>query len=236
MSNVSPLERLREHLQAATTLRVTAQRDASTNAARSRVRAWQAARLADTYADLVSSPQYRSAATFFLSDLYSTADHSARDAELERALPKLVKLLPQATLEPLEFALEADALAEQLDARLTTHLDDAQPITTESYAAAYRACDNRRDRVRQIELVDHVGRSLDRVAHAPMLTRAVQLMGGPARLAGFGTLQSFLERGLTAFKGMRDATTFLATIKTRETDLMERLFEANRDAGNPNPS
>ncbi|MEO6065740.1 MAG: hypothetical protein ABIP49_08195 [Lysobacterales bacterium] len=236
MSNASPsspLERLREHLQAATNLRAAAKRDPSTGSARARVRAWQAARLAATYADLVATPQYRPAATFFLSDLYSTGDHSARDAELERALPKLVKLLPAGALDPMELALAADALSEYLDAQLASHLDHAQPITTESYASAYRACNNRTDRVHQIELVDQVGRSLDRIAHAPMLARAVQLMGGPARLAGFGTLQSFLERGLTAFKGMRDATTFLATIKARETDLMERLLKADRDAENP---
>jgi len=49
-------------------------------------------------------------------------------------------------------------------------------------------------------------------------------MRRPARAAGFAVLQSFLERGFAAFRKMGGATTFLATIDTRERALMGAIF------------
>ena len=50
------------------------------------------------------------------------------------------------------------------------------------------------------------------------------MMRGPAQLAGLGELQSFLERGFTAFRSMRSAQAFLDTIIERERALSARLF------------
>jgi hypothetical protein len=229
MASRSALDALLSHHRAAVALRTEARNDAALGARRSALRTWQCARLAATYADLVRTPRYRAATTFFLSDLYSTTDPSTRDAELERALPKLARLLPRGALEPLELALESDAIAERLDRRLADTLHAAGDstgtlITVTAYATAYRACANPVDRAQQIDLVDCVGHALDRIAHAPMLAGAVHMMRGPARAAGLGTLQSFLERGLDAFKSLGDASEFLAIVKRRETELMNDLF------------
>jgi hypothetical protein len=51
----------------------------------------------------------------------------------------------------------------------------------------------------------------------------------PARLAGFSTLQSFIERGFDAFRRLQDAGTFIKRIEHRETMFMNRLF-ANEEA------
>ena len=56
------------------------------------------------------------------------------------------------------------------------------------------------------------------------------MMRQPARLAGFGALHDFLERGFAAFGKMGDATEFLETIDVRERALMEALL-----AGEPAP-
>ena len=58
-----------------------------------------------------------------------------------------------------------------------------------------------------------------------MLRTSLKAMRGPARAAGLGALQTFLESGFEAFGAMRGAHEFLATIRERETELARRLFE-----------
>ena len=42
-------------------------------------------------------------------------------------------------------------------------------------------------------------------------------------------LQDFLERGFAAFRGMGGADTFLQTIETRETQIMEAIVDGASD-------
>src|SRR3954466_1398071 len=59
-----------------------------------RLRAWQAARLRNTYADLAAQPRYAQAIAFFQKDLYGGSDFSRRDTDLMRVVPTLVRMLP----------------------------------------------------------------------------------------------------------------------------------------------
>ena len=52
--------------------------------------------------------------------------------------------------------------------------------------------------------------------------------GKPAELAGLGELQKFLERGYSAFKGMRDPAKFVNTIVEREWDILKRLYAGEK--------
>jgi hypothetical protein len=49
-------------------------------------------------------------------------------------------------------------------------------------------------------------------------------MRHPARAAGLGALQAFLERGCSAFLKMHGAGEFLSTIDRRERALMNSIF------------
>jgi hypothetical protein len=57
----------------------------------------------------------------------------------------------------------------------------------------------------------------------------VKTVKKPARAAGFGRLQSFLETGLYAFRGMGDGTPFIEAIHDRETRAMQRLFASQEN-------
>ena len=195
---------------------------------RQAVRAWQAGRLTRTYPDLLASPRFGPAARFFLSDLYGPKDFSARDEALGRIVPMLARVLPAAALETIALAIELDGLAEDLDLRLARALRAQQPdgdlaVTEAAYAAAYRN-GSKAERERQIELVDRIGRTLDRLARKPLLGTALRVMEAPARAAGLIALHEFLALGFGAFRHMRGAEEFLATIAARETLLNNRLF------------
>ena len=142
--------------------RVAARIDAPSREARARLRAWQQARLEKTHADLLASPRFHDAARFFLDDLYGPKEFAQRDDDIARIVPTLVKLLPTAALATLAQAIELDALSEELDAALISHLPDLN-FSSQSYAAAYRACANQAARERQLAITRELGDSLNRL-------------------------------------------------------------------------
>lgn len=220
-------------------LRRQANADPVRAARRTRLRQFQAARLAATHADLLASPRYQQAARFFLSDLYSPKDLSARDAEIERVLPIMTNLLPASGLQALGLAAEVDALSERFDAAMTEALGarlDA-PLGEADYAQAYRQVGDVDGRAHQIELIRATGEVLDGLARKPGLRTLLKTMRRPAQLAGLGELQGFLERGFDAFRSMRSADEFLDRVIGRERQLAEALFAgADCLALSPQPS
>jgi hypothetical protein len=189
---------------------------------------WQARRLNATYADLVSDPRYAAAIAFFQSDLYGPGDFSRRDTDLARVVPIMVRVLPEGAIATVAMAMELSALSQELDRDLLGKLGLDTRLTVAAYCDAYRACANRGARARQIALIVDVGRALDRYVRKALLRRALAMMRRPARTAGLGALQDFLERGFGSFGGMRGAGEFLATIDARETALMQAIFAGNR--------
>ena len=83
---------------------------------------------------------------------------------------------------------------------------------------------NRPARERQIRLIGEIGAALDVYVGKPLIRSALTMMRTPARMAGFGVLHDFLDRGFNAFRRMDGAEYFLATIVARETALMDAMF------------
>jgi hypothetical protein len=190
------------------------------------VKAWQAGRLARTYADLAASPRYGKATAFFLDDLYGAKDFSGRDQAMLRIYPVMVRTLPHGAVETAALAIEVDALSEELDRRVAARIDPG-PVTEASYGRAYREAGTRTERRRQIELIDDVGQRLDGLVVKPFIYATLKLMRRPAKLAGLEDLQVFLEHGFEAFRHMGGAEEFLATIAEREGRILSRLFSAH---------
>lgn len=192
------------------------------------VKRWQSDRLARTYADLLASDRYRESCEFFLEELYGARDFEKRDEEVQRVVPKLARMLPGRAIEALILAVELDELSEDFDAGVARLL--RTPITAPRYADAYRQVGTEAQRRHQIELVEEIGRALDRLARIPMLAPMLGMMKGPAEAWGYGHLHHFLYRGFHAFAGMGGADEFLGTIRRRELEISARLF-----AGVPDP-
>ncbi|HEX4780090.1 MAG TPA: hypothetical protein VH301_05010 [Usitatibacter sp.] len=185
---------------------------------------WQARRLARTYADIAAQPRYGAATAFFLDEVYGEKDFSARDQEMLRIVPVMARILPATALQTASLALELEALTEDLDQRVAKQLD-AGEIDEASYARACRAASPRRERDRQLALVRAVGERLDALVGKPFVGRTLKLMGRPARLAGLGGLQDFLERGFAAFRELDGARDFLDIFERREAEMLDRIYE-----------
>ena len=224
---------LRSHFAAARTERISAAESSGGAADRLAVRMWQQARLAATHTTLLKSPQYGPAATFFLTELYSTADLTQRDADIERVIKILVKFLPDRALRTLAAALEMDALSERMDGLMAAQMRSVQmsskplAITGQSYGAAYRAMGQFDLRLRQIELTEEIGLALDKLSRLPLLRGLLRMMSRPAQIGGVGGLHAFLERGYSAFAHIGDAKDFVTAIVAQEREEHVRL--AQRD-------
>ena len=227
----NPSASLREHLARLKVLR-GAPKDPALEARVTQVRGWQADRLARTYADLSADARYAPATRFFLDDLYGTKDYSGRDADMQRVLPVMTRVLPASAIETAALAIEVDALSEELDRGMARSLERGE-ITPERYAKAYRITGTRAQRAHQIELIDQVGRRLDALVKRPLVYRMLHMMRRPARMAGLGDLQGFLERGFESFEHMGGADHFLATIAKRETAIMEKIFSGQPAFSSP---
>lgn len=215
----SPLE---QQLRAARLERQAAGRDPALQSARLALKTFQAARLARTHADLLAAPDTRLAAEFFLEELYGAHDLSQRDTDLERIAPAMQRVLPADALQTITEAMRLDALAERLDTAMARLL--GPQFSEAGYIEAYRQALGRAERERQLELVQALGDSLSQLVRVPLLSGTLMLMRGPARLAGLGTLQQFLERGFSAFKRMKRPREFVAAVTGRERAIMERLY------------
>lgn len=216
---------LRSHLERLKALRG---KGATPPARLRELKAWQSRRLAGTYADIAGEPRYAAATAFFLDDLYGPKDFSVRDEEMLRILPTMARILPASAVETAALAIELEAASEHLDQRLAAALPKGE-ITDDTYARAYRDSSTREERQQQIELIDGVGRRLDALVSRPLVGGTLRLMRQPARMAGLGDLQDFLERGYEAFRRMNGADDFLALLRRREEAILEKLISGASD-------
>lgn len=120
----------------------------------------------------------------FQSELYGPGDFSQRDADLARVVPIMIRVLPDAVVATVAMAMELSTLSHELDHALVGKLDASATFTVADYCDAYRACDNRTDRRRQIDLIVQTGSALDRYVRQPMLGPLLAMMRHPARIAG----------------------------------------------------
>jgi hypothetical protein len=184
---------------------------------------YQQARFALTYADLLATPRYAGAASFFLDDLYGPGDFALRDSQFARIVPGLVRLFPAEVVLTVEALTALHALSERLDSEMARRTD-GHALTPSAYVEAWRLTGQVTARQQQLALMLEVGRSLDLYTRRPLLRHSLRAMRAPARAAGLGALQAFLERGFETFRGLRGAHEFLAEIEVRERAIAASLF------------
>ncbi len=211
------------HLQAVEAQRQLRQDQPGLDARVQALKRYQQQRFARTYADLLLSPRYEAATTFFLRELYGPGDYSRRDAQFARVVPALVRIFPSEVVHTVAQLARLHAISEDLDTRMAQALGQ-EAVQAAPYQAAWCACGEPGLRQQQIDLTLAVGVSLDKLTRKPLLRQALRMMRGPATAAGLSELQSFLERGFDTFKAMRGADDFLDTVRSREESLAAALF------------
>ena len=198
------------------------------------LRAWQAQRLARTYADFLADPRYEPACRFFLDDIYAPRDFTQRNTDIVRIHDFMMRFIPPRALKTLTLAIELNNLTESLDAQLLDALLNQVGVTDhiseEQYAEAYRLCDNYDERVKQIDMIVAIGRDLEKLVRHRVIGWTLRLARGPAYRAGWNELQDFLEHGYSAFRHMGKADKFLNAVQRREQRILDDIY-----SGKPHP-
>ena len=136
-----------------------------------------------------------------------------------------VRQADEDALDTVADAMELDALSEELDSAMVGYLGaTTDALTARAYGEAYREIGRRADRARQIDLIDHLGRSLNGLTRQKFIGSALRMMRKPAEVAGLGALQAFLERGYAAFRTMGGASEFVDIVVGRERAISNALF------------
>lgn len=212
-------------------LRSTAKNDVGLTQALSDIKLFQTHRFANTYRDLLTSIDYGDCTNFFLHELYSARDYSERDAQFARIGKALELTFPDQVVATAVTLAHLHRVTEELDLAMAAHWHRRPnlPATTR-YVHAWRAVGQPDKRDWQLDTVLRLGQALGELTGKPGLRMMLKMMRQPARLAGLGTLQVFLETGFDRF-GMlarkRNAVdTFLNIIRTREATWIEQLYHA----------
>lgn len=229
---------IREHIAAVTALRLQRTGAPGLGAAVGEVKTLQAQRFRGTYADLMPSPDFGPAARFFLEELYSDSDYTARDQQFGRIAGTLQTLFPQPVVSTAVALAVLHAQTEALDQAMGRAWQATSPAAARTdagraarYLAAWRAVGERAGRELQLQRVLAMGNDLARLTRTPGLRMMLRMMRSPAHAAGMGALQQFLEAGFDTFGALArqrgGVEQFLATIESRERALMQELFEGD---------
>jgi hypothetical protein len=192
----------------------------------SALKAYQQRRFSHTYADLLGSARYGSAARFFLDELYGPSDFARRDAQFARVVPALVRLFPSEIVDTVATLAELHALSETLDTLMGAQID-GEPVLGIDYIRAWQRAGRAQERQRQIDLTLNVASRLDRFTRRVLLRNSLRLMRAPARAAGLTELHRFLEAGFDTFRQMNGAQEFIANVEASERALASALFSAD---------
>ena len=195
------------------------------------VQGWQRQRLAQSYHQLISQERYRAAGEFFLDELYGGLNFRQRDQQMERGLPVMVRMLRNDMLRVLAEAFELQSMSLKFDIDMTKAMQEFgwDELNTARYGEIYRHVGRSSGREKQVNLIRRLGLELNELVHHRLVLLLIRTVRGPARAAGFGLLQTFLEQGLTAFRIMGDGTGFIETIWQKETDIKNRLMAGDED-------
>lgn len=199
-----------------------------------KLQTWQTNRLIATHDDLWNSKRFRPPMQFFADEIYGPKDFSERDIELARAVPKLAKIVPKKGLKSIHTAIRLNRLSLELDIALAQMLG-TDTLSRDSYFESYRQSSSRSQREEQIQLLETLSFDLPTVVKTPGISVLLKLSRKPAKLAGVGSLQIFLEDGFNSFKNVGDVNDFINPVITREKKMMHALFSASDFSENPLP-
>lgn len=189
---------------------------------------WQLDYMLPLYDDLRAAEDYAAAVDFVVSDL-TGINISERDQDIARVVPIMSRTLPDKALVTVAAAMRLNARVLEVNLAicrdLSTTLDDGQAISEASYWRACRNSSSLDECLELVQLTGDIGYSLDSVMQTRMIGTLLRAMRTPARLAGFGALQTFLENGYRTFSALEDVDRFLNDVTQRMSDIFTRIFE-----------
>lgn len=188
---------------------------------------WQIAYMSSYFDDLRVSDDYSAAIEFFISDLTGIGI-SKRDEDLARVVPVMVRMLPESALATLASAMEVNARVLEINVAICRNLGrepaDFENLSERDYCTSCRRCSDFDEAMQLVGVLRDLGERLEHLIHIPLMGATLHTMRWPARLAGFGSLQDFLETGFDRFHEIDDIDRFLEVLGWRMREVFECIY------------
>ena len=194
------------------------------------VQAWQKQRMQNTHAQQFAEKQNILMSEYFLNRLYGGPDFDAlagQIARLSKYAHKAEKLIPENAIKTGTSGVELAILAVQLDEQVAMQLlEDYHPYATlndEMMRLTYLKLDQVQRRVKQLDLLDQLGFSLDKYMRSFMVYTAFKMCKGAAYKYNFQVMYEFMQDGFLAMKPLKSAEKFVKDFTGVERQIIHKV-------------
>lgn len=201
------------------------------------VQAWQKQRMQATHSKQFAEKQNVLMAEYFLNRLYGGPDFDALAEQIARLMKyahKAEKLIPENAVKTGTSGVSLAILAVQLDEQVAMQLlEDYHPHETlndEMMRLTYLKLDQGQSRLRQLDLLDQLGFSLDKYMRSFMVQTAFKMCKGAASKYNFDVMYEFMQDGFLAMKPLKSAEKFVKDFTAVERQIIHKVH-----AGDPHP-
>lgn len=201
------------------------------------VQAWQKTRMQRTHAKQFADKQNILMSEYFLNRLYGGPDFDAlanQIARLTKYAHKAEKLIPDNAVTTgtlgVELAIFAVQLDEQVAAQLLEDYHPHEPLNDEMMRLTYLKLDQGEDRLKQLALLDQLGKFLDKYMRSFIVQAAFKMCKGAAQKYHFEVMYDFMQDGFLAMKPLKSAEKFVHDFTATEREIIAKVH-----AGEPRP-
>ncbi|MGC3818714.1 FFLEELY motif protein [Acinetobacter sp. G11] len=201
------------------------------------VQAWQKQRMQATHSKQFAEKQNVLMSEYFLNRLYGGPDFDALAEQIARLMKyahKAEKLIPENAVKTGTSGVSLAILAVQLDEQVAMQLlEDYHPheaLNDEMMRLTYLKLDQGQSRLRQLDLLDQLGFSLDKYMRSFMVQTAFKMCKGAASKYNFDIMYEFMQDGFLAMKPLKSAEKFVKDFTAVERQIIHKVH-----AGDPHP-
>ena len=194
------------------------------------VQVWQKQRMQRTHNKAFAEKQNLLMAEYFINRLYGGPDFDAlagQIARLSKYAHKAEKLIPENAIKTGTSGVELAILAVRLDEQVAMQLlKDHHPyeaLTDDLMRQAYLKLEQGEERLKQLYLLDQLGKNLDKYMRSFMVYTAFKMCKGTANKYNFNVMYEFMQDGFLALKPLKSAEKFVKDFTAVERQIIDKV-------------
>lgn len=194
------------------------------------VQAWQKQRMQRTHTKNFAEKQNILMSEYFLNRLYGGPDFDAMAEQIARLVKyahKAEKLIPENAIKTgtsgVALAILAVRLDEQVAMQLLQDYPPHETLTDEMMRLTYLKLDQGQQRLEQLDLLDQLGKSLDKYMRSFMIYTAFKMCKGAANKYHFQIMYEFMQDGFLAMKPLKSAERFVQDFTAVERKIIHKV-------------
>ena len=194
------------------------------------VQAWQKQRMQRTHTKNFAEKQNILMSEYFLNRLYGGPDFDALAGQIARLMKyvhKAEKLIPENAIKTgtsgVALAILAVRLDEQVAMQLLKDYHPNEALTDEMMRLTYLKLDQGQQRLEQLDLLDQLGKSLDKYMRSFVVYTAFKMCKGTANKYHFQIMYEFMQDGFLAMKPLKSAEKFVQDFTAVERQIIHKV-------------